>query len=126
MSKKQRREKEFIFYPRFHIYRSRYKNHDTAKEQPAQKPPVLEPTIENKGVVMNKKQIMVCQSPTGVTHCVKEFIFHPVEDNDIRTLCNHKISFYNWHSNWPLVNKPVTCKRCLKSMEKMNCFEYHD
>ncbi len=61
------------------------------------------------------KLLLKVVSPTGCVHLVSD-----VDRKYYRTECNHKDYFKGWdggyYHDWRLTEKPVTCKRCLKSL----------
>lgn len=62
-----------------------------------------------------KRKKKNCVSPTGTIHAVDY-----VEGKRVSTLCNHRNYFDygmgGFYHRWARTNKPVTCKRCLKTL----------
>lgn len=57
------------------------------------------------------------QSPSGVVHRVGYIFTRKDGTKAVNTECNHRNYFKNsangYEHDWPLTDKPVTCKRCL-------------
>jgi len=73
---------------------------------------------------MKKKEIKI-ESPTGVVHYADRY----KREKFCTTLCSHRDYFRTdgYDHNWPETDKPVTCKRCLKTklLDQLGDVRFH-